>query len=342
MEAHMNRHHEPMVATHSNETSTGSHLVSRAKQSEEAMKVRGKRRYPRRRNRKSGTKEPSSVPEQTCGSSRYIGLSWIASAAVKDEECEGTDTNPHAGDDVLNNPGAYGRTQQGVLEESTCHTIFLSPECSIPSSCMSMNRHDSQESETLPLKARNYMDRLDMLPKQRKGPRSNPLKNDSKPRVPSPSKGSRSPNQPLCLSRHGKQIEDCECACEKNEGSLFHKRMHEGSIQTKKLLQTKPSKRNREDITAASTLWGMLHAHVEGRITPVDPMARSMRNVQTELNQMSLHELVQLLATLSNRTISQVLKLKKGRKKLVEKITNAWQRRVGSSLPKQAKTKPDK
>lgn len=95
------------------------------------------------------------------------------------------------------------------------------------------------------------------------------------------------------------------------------------------------TKQSRDDIKAASTLWSMLQMRDDKKNKPSSAAPRKMRYSQTQLNQMALHELVELLAALSDRTINQVLKLKKGRKKLAEKINNALQRKLEPSFSTQ-------
>jgi len=100
------------------------------------------------------------------------------------------------------------------------------------------------------------------------------------------------------------------------------------------------AKQSRDDIKAASTLWSMLHVRDDKKDKPRYPEPRNRRYLQSQLNQMALHELVELLAALSDRTINQVLKLKKGRKKLAEKINNALQRELEPSLSAQVRINP--
>ena len=105
-------------------------------------------------------------------------------------------------------------------------------------------------------------------------------------------------------------------------------------------LRNEAVKRSRDDIEAASTLWGMLRMHDEKENKPRSPVPQNLRYLQTQLNQMALNELVEILAALSDRTVNQVLRLKKGRKKLVEKINNALQRKLEPSLSMQTGTSP--
>lgn len=297
-------------------------------------KVHKRRGQLQQMNRKKGTKEMKPIPVHMSGTYQHVGLECIAHLAARNDICEGPILSPHHTEDHVNDSDARRSKQQEVLEV-TQWTSFLEQECSKPSSNLSMNQNDSQESISLCLNAFNSSVQLGITPKQDKGSHNDSLTYRSNKHRPPLLHNSSSSNQLPCPHPEGRHCTDPLCINHKREGSTNRENMDVSGCPNRGQLHMETTKQSRDDIKAASTLWSMLQMRDDKKNKPSSAAPRKMRYSQTQLNQMALHELVELLAALSDRTINQVLKLKKGRKKLAEKINNALQRKLEPSFSTQ-------
>lgn len=339
METHMNRHHVPIIAMKLPGKSRRFDVLSPAKSEKGMSKVHKRRGQLRQMNRKRGSKEMKPIPEQKSGTYRRVGLECIARLAAENDRCEGSSLSLHHAKEYVNDADARRSKQQDALE-TTPWTTLPKQECSRPSSNVSKNQHDSQDSTTLYLTASNSSVQFEINHQEDKGAHADSLRYGGSKHMPSLLQNSYPSNRLLCPQLKKMTCADPLCINQKCEGSFSQGLMNVSGCPNIDLLRKEAVKRSRDDIEAASTLWGMLHMHHEKENKPRSPIPQNLRYLQTQLNQMALGELVEILATLSDRTVNQVLRLKKGKKKLVEKINNALQRKLDPSLSTQTGTSP--